>query len=116
MNMSILKQCARWAVAAAAVGLGLVSGAAHANRVSWSVGVNVPGPVYMAPQPVYVAPPQPVYYAPPAPMYAPPPAVVYRPAPMYRPAPVYYEQPRGYYRHHHHRGDRGDRGRGYYRY
>ena len=107
MTNSMLKMMARWAATAAVAGLGLMSGAAHANRVSWSVGINVPGPVYGAPQPVYVAPPQPVYYAPPPPVYyAPPPAVVYRPA------PVYYGPPRGYYRHDHYRGDRG-RGRGH---
>ena len=97
------------AAKAVAAGLlaGLVSGAAHASRVSWSVGVNVapvavgvgsgyyPAPVY-APAPVYVAP-RPVYVA--------PPPVMYRPVPVYRPAPVYYGPPPGYYRHHRHHGD-----------
>ena len=80
MTHSLLKKCSRWVAAAALAGLGLVSGAAHASRVSWSVGVNVPAPVYVAPAPVYV-PPQPVYVAP-APVYyaPPPPAVVSRPA------------------------------------
>lgn len=113
MTNSTLKQCSRWAAAAALVGLGLVSGAAHASRVSWSVGINVPAPVYVAPAPVYM-PPQPVYVAP-QPVYVapPPPAVVYRPAPIYRPAPVYYGPPPGHRRHHHRHWDRD---RDYYRY
>ncbi len=113
MTNSMLKQCSRWVAAAAVAGLGLMSGAAHASRVSWSVGINVPGPVYAAPAPVYMPPPQPVYMAPQPVYVAPPPAVVYRPAPVYAPAPVYYGPPPGYYRHQY-RGR--DRDRGYYRY
>lgn len=78
----------------AALSLAAVSGVAHAGGVSWSVGVNVPGPVYappvyqapVYPAPVYVAPPvyapaRTVYVAPPvAPVYYGPPPVVYGPA------------------------------------
>lgn len=91
------------AVALAAAGL-LGVGAAQA-RVSWSVGVGLPGVAvgvaepYYAPAPVYTAPP--AYYAPPPPVYYRPAApVYYRPPPpvYYRPAPVYYGPPPGYYR------------------
>ena len=105
-------------LAAAGVALALAVGAApaQARDVYWSVGVNSPGvsvgvgnggyPVYVAPAPVYYAPPppRPVYYAPPAPVYyAPPPG-------------AYYREHRHHRRHHdhhghgHHRGhDRWDR-------
>ena len=96
--------------AAAGVALALLSGAgtAQARDVYWSVGVNSPGValgVSNGGYPVYVAP-APVYYAPP-----PPPRPVYYTAP----APVYYAPPPGHYyrehRHHrhHHRGHRGHR-------
>ncbi|PIF66045.1 hypothetical protein CLV01_2394 [Delftia sp. 60] len=62
-----------WVAKAAAAGLALAalmaSGAAQARGdVHWSISLNSPGmygpPVYVAPAPVYVAPPQPIYYAP----------------------------------------------------
>ena len=97
-------------LAAAGVALALAVGAApaQARDVYWSVGVNSPGVavgVSNGGYPVYVAP-APVYYAPP-----PPPRPVYYTAP----APVYYAPPPGHYyrehRHHrhHHRGHRGHR-------
>ena len=47
-----------------------LAGAAHAGTdVHLSIGLGVPGPVYVAPAPVYVAPPPPVYYVRPAPVY-----------------------------------------------
>jgi hypothetical protein len=56
----------------------LVLGASSAAMAQVNVGVNigVPGPVYVAPAPVYAPPPPPVYAAP-------PPPVVYEPAPVY---------------------------------
>jgi len=101
------------AMALAAAGCALATGAANAGNVYWSVGINVPpvgtvvsnAPVYVEPAPVYV--PAPVYA--PAPVYVPAPPVVYAPAPVvyappppvvvvpryvrYRPAPVYYQRP-----------------------
>jgi hypothetical protein len=96
------------ALAVAALGCALATGAAHAgNNVYWSVGINLPpvgtvvsnAPVYVDPAPVYV--PAPVVYAPPPPVYVPAP-VVYAPAPPvvvvprrvhYRPVPVYAPRP-----------------------
>jgi hypothetical protein len=89
------------ALAVAAVGCALATGAAHAgSNVHWSVGINVPvgavmssAPVYVEPAPVYapgpvVYAPAPVYVAPPPPVYVVP-RVVYAPAPViYRPVPV----------------------------
>ena len=80
-----MKFFATVAVAAAAFG---GATAAHARSdVSFSIGINAPGPVYLQPEPVYVQP---------APVYAPP-RVVYAPQPVYvQPAPVYV-QPRVVY-------------------
>ncbi|MET0351370.1 MAG: hypothetical protein ABW067_16375, partial [Rhizobacter sp.] len=81
-------------IVALALAGGLFAGSAHAGRVSWSVNINVPGPVYAepayyAPPPVYYAPPPPVYYAPPPPVYyRPRPVVVYPPAVVYRQGPA----------------------------
>jgi hypothetical protein len=110
-----------------ALGLSGVAGAAHAG-VSWSIGISAPvgfgdvttvvsdggyhrhAPVYVAPAPVYVAPPAPVYYAPPPPVYYAPPAPVYYAPPVYvprrvvyAPVPVYVGP--GYDHHHHHHHD-----------
>lgn len=75
---------------------GLVSGAqAHEPRVG--VNVQFGYPAYVAPPPVYYAPP--VRYGPPA-YYAPPP-VVYGPPPFVRPyrsAGYYYGYDRGHHR------------------
>ena len=110
------------AMALAATGCALATGAAQAGNVYWSVGINLPPvgtvvsnvPVYSEPAPVYYQ--EPVYY--PAPVYVPAPRVIYRPAPVvyappvyYGPAPVvyragYYPQ---YYHHHHHDGEWRDR-------
>ncbi len=103
------------AVAGVALALLTGAGAAHARSdVNWSVGIGVPGVVvgasnggYYAPAPVYVAP-RPVYYAPPPPVYyAPPPPVYYAPPP--RPYYYYGEGHRGHRgdRHRHHRHYRG---------
>ncbi len=110
-------------------GMALVAAAAAPaaqarDNVYWSVGVDAaPGvsigvgnarPVYVAPQPVYVAPPvyaQPAYsgnyypnndypnnyYVQPAPVYSAPPVYV-RPAPVYYSAPPVYYGPRPYWR------------------
>lgn len=114
MNINVRSVAAKAVASGLLVGLGLVSGAAHASRVSWSVGVNVApvaigvGNGYYAPAPVYAPAyaPAPVYVAP-QPVYVAPPPVMYRPVPVYRPAPVYYGPPPGYgyYRHHHHHRD-----------
>ncbi len=67
-------------IALGAAGLFAAGSTARADG-SWSVGVNVGGPVYSGshyyrPAPVYCAPARPVYY---------------RPRPVcYAPAPVYY--------------------------
>lgn len=95
------------ALALAATGCALATGAAHAHgNVYWSVGINVPpvgtvisnGPVYLEPAPVYVpAPvyaPVPVVVAPP-PVYVVPRRVWYRPVPVYAPRPVVM-RPGGY--------------------
>jgi len=75
----------------------LSAGAAHANNVQWSIGINLPpvgtvisnGPVY-APAPIYA--PAPVYY--PAPVYEPAPVVYGPPQVIYRPVPrVVYPSP-----------------------
>ncbi len=51
----------------------LLAPAAHAgSHVSWSIGINVPGPVVYAPPPRVIYQPQPVYR-----YEAPPPQVVY---------------------------------------
>jgi hypothetical protein len=90
----------RMLAAAAMVALAGAGTAAQARDVRWSVGVNAaPGvaiglgnaPVYVAPQPVYMAP-RPVYVAP-APVYYAPPPVYLAPAPVYYappPVTVYY--------------------------
>jgi hypothetical protein len=101
----------------------LGAGAAHADKVYWSVGVNAPsvGTVISnaphlhlpAPPAIYLPPPPRVVYEEPERYYrAPPPRVVYQP-------PVVYAE-RGYRHHHHHhhdhhRSDWDDRGgrRGY---
>ena len=74
--------------------------AAHARSdVVFSVGINVPAPVYAHPAPVYVPAPQPVYVQP-APVYV-------RPAPVYVAPRVVYGPPvytGGYAR----AGDHGD--------
>jgi len=97
------------------------AGAAHANGVTWSIGINAPGigtvisnaPVYR-PAPIYV--PAPVVYEEPAPVvYQQPrvayqqPQVVYRPVPrIYEPMPVVYERGPGQWVPAGHRRD-GDR-------
>jgi len=108
-------------IVALALAGGLFAGTAHAGRVNWSVNINVPGPVYYEPAPVYYAPPPTVYYAPPPPVYyRPRPVVVYPPAVVYRPGPAIVG---GSWERHHHRHERnewrgGDRpgrdGRGHY--
>ena len=96
-------------IALVAVGATLAAGAAQAG-VHWSVGINLPVPVYGAP--VYSAP----VYAEPAYSYYQPAPVYYEPAPVYRrPYPVYVRPapvvvyPR-YYRgwHDHGRRDHGE--------
>jgi len=91
------------ALAAATLG---ATGAAHAgSHVSWSIGINVPGPapVYVQPAPVYVEPAPVVYAPPPRVVYVRPQPVMYAPAPVYvRPAPVYVEYGRGWHHHHRH--------------
>ncbi len=106
----------------------LAGGAAHADKVYWSVGVNAPnvGTVITNAPRVYLPPPPAVYVPPPVVYQPPPPAVVYQPQPYYTPAPpvVYrrvvpvYEEPRWRHHHHHHRDwdDRGWDDRGGYRY
>jgi len=74
------------------------AGAAHASNVHWSIGINVPAPVYYEPAPVYYQP-APVYVEP-APVYV---------RPYVVPGPVIYGS--GYYgyrHHHHHWRDHGD--------
>ena len=84
------------ALAAATLG---ATGAAHAgSHVSWSIGINVPGPA-----PVYVEPAPVVYAPPPRVVYVRPEPVMYAPAQVYvRPAPVYVEYGRGWHHHHRH--------------
>lgn len=101
----------RIAVLGLVLSAGLVSGA-HAHEPRVGVNVQFGFPAYVAPPPVYYAPP--VRYGPPA-YYAPPP-VVYVPPPFVRPyrsAGYYYDYDRGHHRgghkhwrhhhHHHHR-------------
>ncbi|WP_236903782.1 hypothetical protein [Comamonas serinivorans] len=107
----------RWAVmagVAVAAALG-VAGQAQARDVYWNVGVGAPGvsvgfgnaPVYVAPAPVYVAPPPPVYYAPPRPVYyAPPP-------PRYYYGGRYYRDDRHWRGHGHGHGHHRGRGHGH---
>ncbi|WP_280154968.1 hypothetical protein [Piscinibacter sp. XHJ-5] len=105
-------------IALAAVGCALVTGAAQAGNVHWSIGIslppvgtvisNVPAPVY-APAAVYV--PAPVYVEPAPVYYVAPPRVVYRPAPVYVAPPVVYRPvpavvyATGYHRYPHDRRD-----------
>ena len=86
------------ATAGLALALTLVTSVAEA-RVSWSVGIDVPGVAIgvAAPQPYYYAPP-PVYYAPPQPVYAPPPVYYRQPRPVYYAPPVVVAPPVVYYR------------------
>jgi hypothetical protein len=85
------------AMALAAAGCALATGAANAGNVYWSVGINVPpvgtvvsnAPVYVEPAPVVYAP-APVVYAPPPVYVVPPPPVYVVPRAVYRPAPVVY--------------------------
>jgi len=92
-------------LALVAVGATLAAGAAQAG-VHWSVGINLPvpvygAPVYSAPVPVYAAP---AYYDP-APVYYEPAPVYRRPYPVYvRPVPVVYPR---YYRGWHDHDRRG---------
>ncbi|MFT4240810.1 MAG: hypothetical protein QM569_00890 [Acidovorax sp.] len=94
------------ATAGVAVALLAAAGTAQARDVNWSIGVSVPGVVvgagtgYYAPAPVYVAP-RPVYYAPPPPVYYAPPRPVYYAPPAYYPPPavVYYDGGRRHHRH-----------------
>jgi hypothetical protein len=74
----------------------LCAGAAHANSVTWTIGINAPGigtvisnaPVYR-PAPIYV--PAPVVYEEPAPVVYQQPRVVYQePQVAYRPVPRIY--------------------------
>ena len=109
----------------------LFTGAAHADKVYWSLGINAPvvgtvisnaPPVYMGqPQVVYMPQPQ-VIYQRPQPVYVAPPQVVYQP-----PVVVYGQGGRRGYRdshhdHHHRRrgehwgGDREYRSEHRYRY
>lgn len=105
----------------------LAAGAAHADRVYWSVGVNAPNVgtvisntprgVYLPPPPVVYAPPPVVYAPPPQVVYEPQPSYYYRPAPqvVYQPPPIVIEGDRGWrhrHRHHHHHRHWND-GRGY---
>jgi hypothetical protein len=93
------------ALIVAGAALALAGGAAQArSNVAWSIGINVPGPVYSQPvysQPVYSQPVYgaPVYSAPaysPPPTYYPPQQSYYQaPVPVYNAAPVYY-QPRAF--------------------
>jgi hypothetical protein len=76
-------------VMAAAFMLGAPLSSQAGTHVSWSIGINVPGPVVYAPQPqvVYQAPPQVVYQQP---------QVIYQPQPVYRyepPPRVVYSYP-----------------------
>jgi hypothetical protein len=91
----------------------LCAGAAHANSVTWTIGINAPGigtvisnaPVYRAapiyvPAPVVYEEPAPVVYQQPRVVYQQPqvvyqqPQVVYRPVPrIYAPAPVIVVRP-----------------------
>ena len=97
-------------LALVAVGATLAAGAAQAG-VHWSVGINLPVPVYGAPvysAPVYSAPvpiyAEPAYYEP-APVYYQAAPVYRRPYPVYvRPAPVVYPR---YYRGWHDHDRRG---------
>ena len=109
----------------------LFTGAAHADRIYWSLGINAPAlgtvisnapPVYRAPPPVVYAPQPQVIYQRPQPIYIAPPQVVYQP-----PVVVYGQGSWGggyQYRHHgydHYRGeqwggDREDRSEYRYRY
>lgn len=77
----------------ALIGAAAMPGAASAGHLDVGVGINLGGPAYYAPAPVYAAPPPPVYtydYDPPV-VYAPPPPVVYGPPiPVYR--PYYYHR------------------------
>jgi hypothetical protein len=60
------------------------------SHVSWSIGINVPGPVIYAPQPQVVYQPQPQV------VYQTQPQVIYQPQPVYRYAPpprVVYSYP-----------------------
>ena len=108
----------------------LFSGAAHADKIYWSVGINAPAvgtvisnapPVYVALPPVVYAPPPQVIYQRPRPIYIAPPQVVYQP-----PVVVYGQGGWGGYQHRHHGhhyrrgeqwgGDRDDRSEYRYRY
>lgn len=110
----------------------LATGAAHADRVYWSIGINAPNigtvisnsprNIYLPPPPVVYAQPQVVYTQPPV-IVAPAPQVIYDPRPFYHTPPqVLYQPPvviqqRPYRPHrHHHRGWDDDRGPRYYRY
>ena len=80
-------------VAAALLGAVALPTAALAHgHVDVGIGLNLGGPAYVAPAPVYAPPP--VYYDPPVVYDAPPPA-------YYAPPVVYEERP--YYHHYHHR-------------
>ena len=82
----------------------LCAGAAHANGVTWSIGINAPGigtvisnaPVYR-PAPIYV--PAPVVYDEPAPVVYQQPRVVYQqPQVVYEEPQVVYQQPQVVFR------------------
>lgn len=92
-------------LAVATIGL---AGAAHADNLTWSLGLSSPGvvvgvsnaqPVYVQPQPVYVQP-RPVYVQP-RPVYVQPQVVYVQPAPQ-----VVYPG----WRHHERREHRRDHG------
>jgi hypothetical protein len=98
----------------------LFSGAAHADKIYWSLGINAPAvgtvisnapPVYMAAPPVVYAPQPQVIYQRPRPIYIVPPQVVYQP-----PVVVYGQGGWGGSYHHRHRGrdhHRGEQWGGY---
>ena len=104
---TLLNHLKRWSLVAGLTIAAIfgTAGQAQARDVYWNVGVGSPGvavgfgnaPVYVAPAPVYYAPPRPVYYAPPPPRYY----------------GSHYRDDRRYYRDHH-RHDRHHRhGRGH---
>ena len=104
------------AVAVGAVAVWAVAGAARADNVYWSVGVNSPGvsvgvsnapPVVVYPQPIYHPRPVVVY---PQPVYHPRPVVVYPAAvhPGWGPPPHHWKKGHPHGKGHKHAGHRRD--------